>query len=121
MVKQKKGELEKVWGAVDWVGKRLKELRELRGMTGEEVAEKMGVKYTRIYDSESARNDIRASTIFRMLDVLGVEFDHFAKTAPRRGAWRGTDTPAARKERRVRMRQASEDSRRVKIKKKPSS
>lgn len=118
MVKQKEGELEKVWGAVDWIGQRLKELRELRGMTGEEVAEKLGVKHSRIYDSESARNDIRASTIFRILDVLGVDFQHFAKTAPRRGDWRSTDTPAARKERRIRMRKNTEDARRVRLKKK---
>lgn len=117
MVRQKEGELERVWGGVEWIGSRLKELRELRGMTGEEVAEKLGVKYTRIYDTESARNDIRASTIFRILDALGVEFQHFAKTAPERGAWRGTNTPEAKKARIKAARQATA-ARRARIKRK---
>jgi transcriptional regulator with XRE-family HTH domain len=120
MVKKKEGEQEKVWGAVEWVGHRLKELRELRGMTGEEVAEKMGVKYTRVYDAESARNDMRASTIFAFLDAIGVEFEHFARTAPKRGvAWYSKETPSMKKERRTRMKQNSVNARQAKIKKKP--
>lgn len=121
MARQAKGEQEKVWGAVEWVGRRLKELRELRGMTGEEVAEKMGCKYTRVYDFESARNDIRASTIFRYLDVIGVEFEQFARPAPKRGSeWYSRETPSVKKERRIRMRENTASSRRVRLKKRDS-
>ena len=106
MARQKDGEQEKVWGAVEWVGRRLKELREVRGMTGEQLADKMGCKYSRVFDVESARNDIRSSTIFRFLDAMGVEFEHFAKTVPKRSeGWYSRETPAMKQELRERMKQ----------------
>ena len=53
-------------------GKTLKAIRALRGMTQAELAHKAGVSPVTVATFESGRSDLRASTVIKLIDALGV-------------------------------------------------
>jgi transcriptional regulator with XRE-family HTH domain len=67
---------------LEWVSRKLRELRLSRGLTLQAVANRMGVGHSRISDTESGRYDIKLTTLLRMLDALGTTPNDFFKDLP---------------------------------------
>ena len=55
------------------VGKKLKELRLLRGMTQTEVADGLGISFQQVQKYELGRNRISASKLFEASQILAVD------------------------------------------------
>lgn len=58
---------------VQAAGGRIAELRKARGLTQEQLAERLGVDKTTVSKFETAGNDIRLSTLYRLAEALDVE------------------------------------------------
>ena len=58
------------------MGKRLEEVRESRGMTREEVAEKAGISTKFLYEVERGKKGISAQTLLRLAKTLSVSCDY---------------------------------------------
>ena len=54
------------------VGKKLKQLRVLRGMTQTEVAQGLGISFQQVQKYELGRNRISASKLFEISRILNV-------------------------------------------------
>lgn len=54
-------------------GKTLRAIRSLRGVTQADLAVKAGISPTAIAEFETGKRDIRASTIAKLCEALGVE------------------------------------------------
>lgn len=54
-------------------GQKLRAIRALRGMTQADLASKAGVSPTAIAEYESGKRDLRAATIRKLCDALGVQ------------------------------------------------
>ena len=54
-------------------GKTLRAIRSLRGVTQADLAAQAGVSPTAIAEFETGKRDIRASTIAKLCEALGVE------------------------------------------------
>ena len=50
---------------------KLQELRKQKGLTQEELAEKIGTKKTYISRLENGKSDIQLNTLFRIFEGLG--------------------------------------------------
>ncbi len=59
------------------VGRRLRARRRLLGMTQQELAEALGVRFQQIQKYECAANRISATRLFRMAGELGVGVEYF--------------------------------------------
>lgn len=59
------------------VGRKLKELRLMRGKTQTEVAEGLGISFQQVQKYELGRNRVSASKLFEMSRILGVEPAYF--------------------------------------------
>lgn len=59
------------------VGKKLKHLRVLRGLTQTEVAQGLGISFQQVQKYELGRNRISASKLFEISRILGVPPSHF--------------------------------------------
>lgn len=59
------------------VGRKLKELRLLRGKTQTEVAEGLGISFQQVQKYELGRNRVSASKLFEMSRILGVDPAYF--------------------------------------------
>lgn len=59
--------------------KRLKDLREMNGLTQEEVAKIMGVKREVISYYENGKREIPITNLQKLLSFLGIELDDFKK------------------------------------------
>ena len=57
-------------------GQRLKQMREKRGLTQEELAAQLGVAYQQIWRWESGKNDPTGDTLKRMANTLEVTTDY---------------------------------------------
>jgi transcriptional regulator with XRE-family HTH domain len=55
-------------------GKRLRELREVRGWTQEELAEKAGMNWLQVGHIERGASDPKLSTIVRLARALKAEY-----------------------------------------------
>jgi transcriptional regulator with XRE-family HTH domain len=59
------------------VGKKLKQLRVLRGMTQTEVAQGLNISFQQVQKYELGRNRISASKLFEISRILGVSPSYF--------------------------------------------
>ncbi|MCM2563477.1 helix-turn-helix domain-containing protein [Lutimaribacter sp. EGI FJ00015] len=59
------------------VGKKLKQLRVLRGMTQTEVAQGLGISFQQVQKYELGRNRISASKLFEISQILNVAPSYF--------------------------------------------
>lgn len=59
------------------VGKRLRELRQLRGMTQQQIAEAVGVKFQQVQKYETGANRVSASRLWAFAQALGVGVETF--------------------------------------------
>lgn len=59
------------------VGKRIRHRRWLVGMTQQQLAEKVGIKFQQIQKYETGMNRVSASRLWDISDVLGVEINFF--------------------------------------------
>ena len=59
------------------VGKRIRHRRWLVGMTQQNLAEKVGIKFQQIQKYETGMNRVSASRLWDISDVLGVEISFF--------------------------------------------
>jgi transcriptional regulator with XRE-family HTH domain len=59
------------------VGKRIRQRRWLVGMTQQQLAEKVGIKFQQIQKYETGANRVSASRMWLIAQVLGVEPGHF--------------------------------------------
>lgn len=57
---------------LDTVGKRMEKVRELRGLTREEVANKTGLTYAGIYAAETKGHGTQIDTLFKIATALDV-------------------------------------------------
>lgn len=58
---------------LDTVGKRMEKVRELRGLTREEVANKTGLTYAGIYAAETKGHGTQIDTLFKIATALDVK------------------------------------------------
>jgi len=58
---------------LETVGKRLEKVRELRGLTREEVASKTGLTYAGIYAAETKAHGTQIDTLFKIATALDVK------------------------------------------------
>jgi transcriptional regulator with XRE-family HTH domain len=58
---------------LDTVGKRIEKVRELRGLTREEVANKTGLTYAGIYAAETKGHGTQIDTLFKIASALEVK------------------------------------------------
>ncbi|SDO25572.1 Transcriptional regulator, contains XRE-family HTH domain [Lutimaribacter pacificus] len=59
------------------VGKKLKQLRVLRGMTQTEVAQGLDISFQQVQKYELGRNRVSASKLFEISQILGVSPSYF--------------------------------------------
>ncbi|WP_298678031.1 helix-turn-helix transcriptional regulator [uncultured Lentibacter sp.] len=59
------------------VGKRLRQRRWLVGMTQQQLAEKVGIKFQQIQKYETGANRVSASRLWDISEVLDVPVSHF--------------------------------------------
>lgn len=59
------------------VGKRIRHRRWLVGITQQQLAEKVGIKFQQIQKYETGMNRVSASRLWDIADVLGVEISFF--------------------------------------------
>ncbi len=59
------------------VGKRIRHRRWLVGMTQQQLAEKVGIKFQQIQKYETGMNRVSASRLWDIADVLDVEISFF--------------------------------------------
>jgi len=59
------------------VGKRLRRLRRRKGLTQQQLAEPVGVKFQQIQKYECGANRLTASKFFALSTMLGVDVNYF--------------------------------------------
>ncbi len=59
------------------IGARVKQRRQLLGMTQKDLAEKLNVKYQQVQKYERGINRVSASTLHDVSNVLGIEIGYF--------------------------------------------
>ncbi|WP_456391346.1 helix-turn-helix domain-containing protein [Profundibacter sp.] len=64
------------------VGKRIRHRRWLVGMTQQQLAEKVGIKFQQIQKYETGANRVSASRLWDISDTLGVEISFFFGDMP---------------------------------------
>lgn len=64
------------------VGKRIRHRRWLVGMTQQQLAEKVGIKFQQIQKYETGMNRVSASRLWDISDVLGVKISFFFENMP---------------------------------------
>ena len=60
-----------------YVGKRVRQRRWMVGMTQQQLADKVGIKFQQIQKYETGMNRISASRLWDISDALGVAISHF--------------------------------------------
>ena len=69
----------------DRLGSELRRIREERGLTVEELAEKSGVSVTTIRSVERGAREARGDTVAKLAKPLGLTFDEVWALQRRRG------------------------------------
>ncbi|MBN8543388.1 MAG: helix-turn-helix transcriptional regulator [Alphaproteobacteria bacterium] len=59
------------------VGKQLRVMRAARGLTQEDLSEKLGISYQQLHKYETGANSIAASRLYEIAKLLGVSPDTF--------------------------------------------
>lgn len=67
------------------ISKRIKDLREKRGLTRSQLAKRVGVTFAGVYNWEEEDRQPRMDTLTRLAEVLGVT-THFLMTGSEEGA-----------------------------------
>lgn len=67
---------------LQWVSKKLRELRLSRGLTLQATADRIGSVHSRVSDTESGLYDIKVGTLFKLLDALGTTPNDFFADMP---------------------------------------
>lgn len=67
------------------VGKKIREVRLLRGLTQVNVAEKLGLSFQQLQKYETGYNRVSASKMFEIAQLLEVEPSYFFEGLPRSG------------------------------------
>jgi transcriptional regulator with XRE-family HTH domain len=80
------------------VGKRVRHRRWMVGMTQQQLAEKVGIKFQQIQKYETGMNRVSASRLWDISEALSVPVSYFFEGhGPRRrcerGGWRGRNAP----------------------------
>ena len=65
-----------------WIVQRLKTIRETRGFSQNQVAERMGVTVSRVCDLEKGINDYKVSTMLRAAWALGISPEVLMRGCP---------------------------------------
>lgn len=79
-------ELDKVRRVNQWILGRLREVRELQGMTQADVSDRMGdIDRSRISDTESGKYSVKLTTFLRFLHALDMDLAVFVSGCP---SWR---------------------------------
>lgn len=60
-----------------YVGKRMRQRREMQGLPQKELARKLGISFQQVQKYESGANRISASKLWQLCDVLDVEPGYF--------------------------------------------
>ena len=60
-----------------YVGKRMRQRREMQGLPQKELASKLGISFQQVQKYESGANRISASKLWQLCDVLEVEPGYF--------------------------------------------
>lgn len=68
------------------VGKRIRHRRWMVGMTQQQLAEKVGIKFQQIQKYESGMNRVSASRMWEIAEALDVPIDHFFEGLERDGS-----------------------------------
>ena len=68
----------------EWLGPELRRIREERGLTVEQLAEKSGVSATTIRDVERGAREARGGTVAKLAKPLGLTFDEVWELQRRR-------------------------------------
>lgn len=66
-----------------WIGRRLRELRRSRGLTGKEVAARAGISPQSLSRIENGRHDVVLTTLRRILAAMGYSLRDLAGAAER--------------------------------------
>jgi XRE family transcriptional regulator, fatty acid utilization regulator len=69
----------------EWLGLELRRIREERGLTVGELAEKSGVSVTTIRSVERGAREARGNTVAKLAKPLGLTFDEVWALQRRRG------------------------------------
>ncbi len=67
------------------VGKRIREVRLLRGLTQANVAEQLGLSFQQLQKYETGHNRVSASRLYEIGSLLGVEPGYFFEGLPGEG------------------------------------
>ena len=68
--------------ARSWIIRGIRAIREARGFTQTQVADKMGISFSRVSDLESGINDYKVSTMLRAAYALGVTAEALIRGCP---------------------------------------
>lgn len=69
----------------EWLGLELHRIREERGLSVEELAEKSGMSVTTIRAVERGTQEARGETVANLAKALGLSFDEVWRLQRRRG------------------------------------
>ena len=69
----------------EWLGLELHRIREERGLSVEDLAEKSGMSVTTIKAVESGTREARGETVANLAKALGLSFDEVWRLQRRRG------------------------------------
>ncbi|MCY4032239.1 MAG: helix-turn-helix transcriptional regulator [Hyphomicrobiales bacterium] len=65
-----------------YVGKRIKQLRWLKGMTQQQLAKQVGVKFQQVQKYETGANRVSASRLWQLCEALNVPVSFFFEGYP---------------------------------------
>ena len=65
-----------------YVGKRIKQLRWLKGMTQQQLAKQIGVKFQQVQKYETGANRVSASRLWQLCEALNVPVSFFFEGYP---------------------------------------
>ncbi len=77
------------------VGKRLRRRRRLLGLTQQQLAESVGIRFQQIQKYECGANRVSASRLFELAESLDVPVQYFYEGLSKRDETGGDDTLAA--------------------------
>ena len=77
------------------VGKRLRRRRRLLGLTQQQLAESVGIRFQQIQKYECGANRVSASRLFELAESLDVPVQYFYEGLSKRDEAGGDDTLAA--------------------------
>lgn len=65
-----------------WIADRIRAVRNSRGITQQELANRMDVHFTRVSDLEGNSTDFKISSLLRAAHALNIQMEEFMKGCP---------------------------------------